>query len=89
MRNQLFNSTSPGLAALVLILLGTLLAQPAQAQTTQFDVIAVVADSAGAGLEGAMVVALTRPDSVLTKYATTHGDGAFALRRVPVGDWRQ
>ena len=84
---QLFGSILRGFLALVLTLLGALLAQPAQAQTTQFDVIGVVTDSAGAGLGGAMVVALTSPDSILTKYATTNGEGAFALRRVPVGEY--
>ena len=74
------------LAACALTLLGVLLVQPAQAQE-QFDVSGVVADSLGGGLQGAMVVALSLPDSILTKYALTGGSGAFTLRRVPVGEY--
>ena len=41
--------------------------------------------STGAGLAGATVVALTREDSVLTRFSTTNRDGAFTLRRIPEG----
>ena len=58
----------------------------AVAQDT-FDVRGVVADSLGAGVDGAMVVALALPDSVLTKFALTNGSGRFTLTRVPVGDY--
>ena len=64
-----------------------LLGAPAQARTERFDVRGVVADSAGTGLPGAMVVALTRADSILTKFATADGDGAFRLGRVPAGEY--
>jgi len=64
---------------------GVLLVAPAQAQS-RFDVSGVVNDSAGP-VRGAMVVALTRPDSVLTKFETSGGDGTFTLRRLPVGDY--
>jgi hypothetical protein len=47
----------------------------------------VVADIEGNGLQGAMVVALSLPDSVLTKYALSSGDGSFTLSRVPVGEY--
>jgi hypothetical protein len=76
-----------GLAACAVTVLGIVLATPARAQDPQFDVSGVVADSAGNVLGGAMVVALTRPDSVLTKFATTRGDGQFTLRRLPPGDY--
>ena len=57
------------------------------AQNGRFDVSGVVTDSAGVGLQGATVVALTRADSVLTKFATSSSDGSFTLRRVPEGDY--
>jgi hypothetical protein len=63
------------------------MADPASAQTGQFDVNGVVVDSAGSGLPRAMVVALTRADSVLTKFVTTDGNGAFTLRRLPAGEY--
>jgi len=59
---------------------------PAAAQETH-DVRGIVADSAGAGVEGAMVVVLALPDSILTKFSLTDGNGAFTLRRVPVGEY--
>lgn len=73
--------------AYALPILGVLMADPAQAQTGTFDVRGVVADFEGNGLQGAMVVALALPDSVLTKYALTGGNGAFNLSRVAVGDY--
>ncbi len=57
-------------------------AAPARAQV-EFDITGVVVDSTGAGVGGAMVVALALPDSVLTKWAQTGGDGAFGLRVAP------
>ena len=72
------------LAAAALALAASLSARGAAAQ--QFEITGVVADSAGAGVGGAMVVALALPDSVLTKWVTTGGDGAFALRIAP-GDY--
>ncbi len=76
-----------GLLACAVIVCGILLTDPARAQEGQFDISGVVADSAGTGLRGAMVVALTRADSVLTKFATTNSTGAFTLRRLPPGDY--
>jgi hypothetical protein len=66
--------------------MGVLLAEPAQAQD-QFDVAGVIADSTGARLDGAMVVALVRQDSVLTQFALTGGNGAFRLRRLSPGEY--
>jgi hypothetical protein len=68
--------------ALTMFTLPSLL--PAGAQETH-DVRGIVADSAGGGVEGAMVVVLALPDSILTKFSLTDGDGRFTLRRVPVG----
>ena len=69
-----------------LALLGTLVAQPAQAQE-EYAVVGVVADSAGAKLNGAMVVALSLPDSVLRKFSLSDGDGSFRLTRLVAGDY--
>ena len=73
-------------AACALTIIGVLLAEPAQAQD-QFDVAGIIADSAGASLDGAMVVALVRPDSVLAKFALSGGDGGFTLRRLSPGEY--
>ncbi len=45
----------------------------------EYSVQGVVSDSLGTGLQNAMVVALTRPDSVLTRYTLSSGDGAFTI----------
>lgn len=64
------------------------LAVPAQAVGQEsHDVTGIVADSSGAGIEGAMVVALSLPDSVLAKFDLTDGDGEFTLRRLGPGDY--
>ena len=57
------------------------------ARQDRFDVKGVVVDTSGVSLQGATVVALTASDSTLTKFATANGEGAFTLRRVPVGDY--
>ncbi len=73
------------LAALALI---PVLAAPAGAQQTgDYEVRGMVADSAGAGLRNAMVVALTRADSVLTRYALTSGDGSFVIEGLDPGEY--
>jgi outer membrane receptor protein involved in Fe transport len=73
---------------LALVLVGSILilTRPAAAQTTH-DVLGTVVDSTGAGVGGAMVVVLALPDSVLTKFSLTDGDGNFTLRRVPGGEY--
>jgi hypothetical protein len=76
-----------GIVAFAIMTLGLLPASPAKAQDRQFDVRGVVNGSDGAGLQGAMVVALTRADSILTKYALSSGQGTFTLSRVPVGEY--
>lgn len=73
--------------ASAVMLLVILFANPAHAQTGEFDVTGVVTDSAGNNLQQAMVVALTREDSVLTTWATTDNSGAFLLRRLPPGEY--
>ena len=69
-------------ACLFVCLLGT---ETATAQNSRFEVTGVVVDSTGVGLPSATVVALTREDSVMTRFSTTDRDGAFTLRRVPEG----
>jgi hypothetical protein len=53
----------------------------------RFNVSGAVLDSAGVGLQGATVVALTKPDSVIAKFAIAGKDGGFTLRRVEEGDY--
>ncbi|WP_419934431.1 outer membrane beta-barrel protein [Candidatus Palauibacter sp.] len=60
--------------------------RPAQAQT-EFRVNGVVADTTGAALSGAMVVALAQPDSVLTTFTTTNGEGVFVLGNLLPGEY--
>ena len=78
---------------LALAALGLATAPAAQAQeraggeTDEFDVRGTVVDSAGAGLVNAMVVALSREDSVLVKYAMANRDGHFEIARLPAGEY--
>ncbi len=76
----------PGIAVGALALASLVFATPAQAQD-QFDVVGIVADSSGTALNGAMIVALALPDSVLSRFALTNGSGAFTLKRLEAGDY--
>jgi hypothetical protein len=78
------------IAVTVSALSALVVATPAQAQAQepgQFNVVGVVTDSAGAALNGAMVVALALPDSVLSKFALSNGSGAFSLNRLRAGEY--
>jgi len=79
------NRNSPLTYALVALLF--LVTTGSVSAQDRYDVTGVVVDSAGVGLQGATVVALTAADSTLTKFATANSEGAFTLRRVPVGDY--
>jgi hypothetical protein len=59
-------------------------ATPIAAQQT-YDVSGVVVDSTGTGIRGAMVVALTRTDSVIAAFATTNNNGLYTIRRLAPG----
>ncbi len=59
----------------------------AQEEAGEYAVRGIVADSAGMGLQSAMVVALTRPDSVLARYALSRGDGVFAITGLAPGEY--
>lgn len=61
-------------------------AAPAHAQA-RHAVQGTVVDSAGQGITNAMVVALTRADSVLVRYALSDGEGRFAIRDLEAGDY--
>ncbi len=63
------------------------MAYGASAQSQRFDVTGVVVDTTGAGLPQATVVALTREDSVLTKFSTSGPKGQFTLRRMEPGEY--
>jgi outer membrane receptor protein involved in Fe transport len=71
---------------LAIALVALALPAPSQAQDS-YEVSGIVTDSTGAPLERTMVVALALPDSTLTAFATSDGEGAFTLRRVPPGDY--
>ena len=64
--------------AVALALGATVVPAAVQAQE-EYEVRGLVSDSAGIPLDNAMVVALTRTDSVLTKYGLTDGEGRFSL----------
>ncbi|MCH1571817.1 MAG: carboxypeptidase-like regulatory domain-containing protein, partial [Longimicrobiales bacterium] len=64
----------------------TIAAAPAAAQDG-YSVHGRVAGADGAAIDGAMVVALALPDSVLTKFSLSDGGGQFTLTRVPAGDY--
>ena len=61
-------------------------AAPVEGQQ-EYEVKGSVADSAGASLANAMVVALAREDSVLVKFSLTNGDGNFTITRLPAGEY--
>ena len=69
------------------ILVLGLAAWPAAAQTVRFNVTGTVVDTSGSALPQATVVALTRADSVLTKFATSQNTGQFTLRRMTPGSY--
>jgi hypothetical protein len=62
-------------------------ARPTTVVAQQFDVRGLVVDSARTPIAGAMVVALTRTDSVIAAFATSGGSGGFILRRLTPGDY--
>jgi len=47
----------------------------------------VVTDSAGVALHNAMVVVLSRPDSVLAEYTLSSQDGRFTIEGLPAGGY--
>lgn len=63
------------------------LANPAPIAAQQFDVKGVVVDSTRAAKPGAMVVALTRVDSVIATFSTTGSTGRFELKRLKPGNY--
>ena len=74
-------------AALLCLTAIFLAAGPVSAQTSRFNVTGVVADTSGSGMSQATIVALTRADSVLSKFATSGPDGQFTLRRMTPGEY--
>lgn len=75
-----------GLAVVAAALLAVA-ASPNAANAQQFSVRGVVVDSAKKPVSGAMVVALTRKDSVIAAFATSGGSGAYVLSRLTPGDY--
>ena len=72
--------------AAVVVAFTSLPAGIAHAQT-EHDVTGMVVDAQGEGLGGAMVVALALPDSVLSRWSTTEGDGAFKVGPLTPGEY--
>ena len=75
-----------GLVAVATVGLFLVAASSAAAQQT-YEVRGIVAESTGGAVNGAMVVALALPDSVLTKFSLSDGDGSFTLNRMPPGQY--
>ncbi len=73
------------IAFLFTLLLGTV--RVAFAQNERFDLTGSVVDSTKIGVPSATIVALTRADSVLTKFTTSDKEGAFRLRRLAAGEY--
>lgn len=67
-------------------LLALFCAAPAQGQD-RYGVRGAVVDSAGEAVANAMVVALSRQDSVLVRYALADGDGRFFVRDLEAGEY--
>ncbi len=61
--------------------------RPTTAGAQQFDVRGFVVDSSRAPVAGAMVVALTRKDSVIASFTTSGASGGYILRRLAPGDY--
>ena len=78
---------APVLAAAVLAAMPAAGAAQERATGEEYEVRGTVADSAGGGLANAMVVALSREDSVLVKYSLTNRDGHFAIDDLPAGEY--
>ncbi|MCY3705456.1 MAG: TonB-dependent receptor [Gammaproteobacteria bacterium] len=74
------------LAILVMALLAQANAAAAQTPDRHW-VRGVVTDSAGAALHNAMVVVLSRPDSVLAEYTLSSQDGRFTIEGLPAGGY--
>ena len=82
-------ATLPRAMTLALVVTAALMSAGAPSVQAQDDykVRGVIADSLGTGLQSAMVVALTRPDSVLTRYALSSGDGSFTIDGLAAGEY--
>ncbi|MDH3735179.1 MAG: TonB-dependent receptor, partial [Gemmatimonadota bacterium] len=72
--------------SLMVAVAGVAIASPLQAQSGR-SVTGTVTGPGGQPQSGAMVVALALPDSTLTQWATTGGDGAFRVGPLAPGDY--
>ncbi|MBA2291201.1 MAG: TonB-dependent receptor [Gemmatimonadales bacterium] len=62
-------------------------ARPTTVVAQQFEVRGIVLDSARAPAPDAMVVALTRKDSVIAAFSTSGSSGGYILRRLAPGEY--
>lgn len=82
--------TDATIRAVIAVLIAGALAALAPASATAqagHDITGTVNGPDGQPKSGAMVVALAMPDSVLAKWATTGGDGAFRVGPLAPGDY--
>ena len=80
--------TVGGWALAILVIAGLAQATAASAQAPgEHWVRGVVTDSTGAALHNAMVVALSRPDSVLAEYTLSSQDGRFTIEGLQAGGY--
>ena len=78
----------PVLASALLVAAPAAQSQERAGQTPEaFDVQGSVVDTAGAPLPNAMVVALSRADTVLVKYTLPNRDGNFTIENLPAGEY--
>jgi hypothetical protein len=74
-------------ARVAMALLGTLAATPARAQVATGTILGHVRDASGATVPGASVAA-TNVDTQFTRDTTTDDSGQYALRLLPVGNYK-
>ncbi len=75
------------LVAVVGTVLALSVSSPSTVDAQQFDVRGIVVDSSKNAMQGVMVVALTRTDSVIATFGTTGKNGDYTLRRLAPGQY--
>ena len=78
---------SKGLASIAALVSALLTAMPLHAQVATGAILGNVSDSSGAAVPGATVTA-TNVDTQLTRDTTTDESGQYALRLLPLGNYK-